>query len=264
MKLFKKGETGKNKKEQKTAEKQQPDIHPVHAAFEKNLKFLNQVTYPISFFQSFWNGSFGTEAFTVGESDFPTGKVVLADPLSYLGSKYQTVLERTVPKGSYPVEISILRSPIAGLRIAAARLRMKETQAVEYKLAMPDGHSEEDINKPGVFSFFGVDAGMGCFADKELAEEFAEFSVGWHAANKDKNIYDDYFMERFVESYRKFPDKQTSYGDFLLWSFPGSGHRLAMFSSGLGDGIYSGYWGVDKSGEITELVVPFMNPEFFV
>ena len=36
-----------------------------------------------------------------------------------------------------------------------------------------------------------------------------------------------------------------------------------MFTSGLGDGIYSGYWGLDVDGNAAELVIPFMNPEFF-
>ncbi len=37
-----------------------------------------------------------------------------------------------------------------------------------------------------------------------------------------------------------------------------------MFSSGLGDGVYSAYWGVDAEGLPVELVIPFMNPEKFI
>ncbi len=36
-----------------------------------------------------------------------------------------------------------------------------------------------------------------------------------------------------------------------------------MFESGLGDGIYRWYWGLDSDGEITQLVIPFMNPAYF-
>ena len=231
--------------------------------FEKNLKFLNHDTYPPDFFESLWNGKFGTVSFTVGESDFPTGEIVLADPLAYLGSKYQTALEEKIPSGSYPIEISVLRSPTVGIRIAAARLKIKETASVRYQLAMPEGHTIEDLNAPGVFSFFGVDAGLGCFADKALSKEFYGFKTKWYDSNKDKNIYDDYFMELFAESHKNFPELQTPCGDFILWKFPESGRRLIMFSSGLGDGIYSGYWGFDEKDEKTELVIPFMNPEFF-
>lgn len=260
MKLF--GKEKKNKPEE-NPEAVQPKKSPMQIGFEKNLKFLNRDTYPLDFFQSLWNGKFGTENFTVGETDIPTGEIVLADPLAYLGSKYETVLENKIPTGSYPVEISVLRSPAAGIRVAAARLKIKEADAVEYKLAMPKGYTSEDYGKPGVFSFFGVDTGTGCFADKAVSEEFYKFTTDWHNANQDKNIYDDYFKELFEESYKKYPDIQTPYGDFLLWKIPESGNRLIMFSSGLGDGVYSGYWGIDKKGEAAELVVPFMNPEFF-
>ena len=49
---------------------------PLQAAFEKNLKFLNQESYPEDFFR----GLFGAKLTTVaaGAVDFPTGRVVLA------------------------------------------------------------------------------------------------------------------------------------------------------------------------------------------
>ena len=260
MKLFGKGKKNKNEEKREAV---QPEKSPMQTGFEKNLKFLNHDTYPLDFFQSLWDGRFGTENFTVGEADFPTGEIVLADPLAYLGSKYQTALEGKIPAGSYSVELSILRSETVGIRVAAARLKIKEACAAEYKLAMPEGHTSEDYNKPGVFSFFGVDAGMACFADRSLSKEFYEFTTDWHNANPGKNIYDDYFMELFAENYKKYPELQTPYGDFILWRFPKSGNRLIMFSSGLGDGVYSGYWGMDDKGEAAELVIPFMNPEFF-
>ena len=50
---------------------------------------------------------------------------------------------------------------------------------------------------------------------------------------------------------------------FWIWTLPKNNKRIAMFSSGMGDGIYSAYWGFDKNNEITELIVPFMNLEYF-
>lgn len=38
---------------------------------------------------------------------------------------------------------------------------------------------------------------------------------------------------------------------------------MVMFASGMGDGIYSGYWGLDEKGEPVCLVALFMNPEYF-
>ena len=82
---------------------------PLQAAFEKNLKFLNQESYPEDFFRGLFGGKLTTVA--AGAVDFPTGRVVLADPLYYLGTKYETRLDRTIPAGSYDVELAVLRSP---------------------------------------------------------------------------------------------------------------------------------------------------------
>ena len=78
-----------------------------------------------------------------------------------------------------------------------------------------------------------------------------------------KNKYDDYFAALFADSYEKHPKIQNQGGDFLHWEIPRTGHKLAFFSSGMGDGIYSGYWGLNEQGEAVSLVVPFMNPEYF-
>ena len=48
-----------------------------------------------------------------------------------------------------------------------------------------------------------------------------------------------------------------------MWSNPLDGSQIAMFDSGVGDGIYYDYWGIDASGEICDLVILFMNPELF-
>ena len=70
----------------------------------------------------------------------------------------------------------------------------------------------------------------------------------------------DYFASFFQESYQEHPDIQREDGDFLLWQVPDTAYRLAMFASGMGDGIYSGYWGVNAEGNPVELVIPFINP----
>ena len=56
---------------------------------------------------------------------------------------------------------------------------------------------------------------------------------------------------------------QNPGGSFLEWKLPESGHSIVMFASGMGDGIYSGYWGLDAEGEAVSLTALFMNPEYF-
>ncbi|MGX9755857.1 immunity protein Imm33 domain-containing protein [Clostridioides difficile] len=237
--------------------------HPAQIAFEKNLKFLNQENYSIEFFQGLFQKSNKLEQFIIGETDFPSGEVVLADPLAYLGSEYMTYLERKIPVGSYLVEISICHSKIAGLRIAAARLIINHKKAIKYEIAMPKGKKGEDFGKSGAWTFFGVDTGLACFSDAKTAKEYSNFITKWQNENPGKNKYNDYFAALFQKSHEMHPNVQNKDGNFLLWQLPQTSYRLIMFTSGMGDGIYSGYWGFDADGEVAELVIPFMNPIYF-
>lgn len=261
---FRSDKTGKYFVDTKTGQEiREPVKPPAQIAFEKNLKFLNQETYPLAFFRQLFTESDKIRVLRAGEADFPTGEVVLADPLAYLGSQYETVLEKKIPAGSYPVELSVCLSEIAGPRVAAARLSLGGKQAVRYEIAMPEGHKPEDLGKPGVFSFFGVDTGLACFADKMLSEENRTFFEKWEKENPGKNKYTDYFAFLFQKSREACPELQNLCCSFLEWSLPESGQRAALFSSGMGDGVYSGYWGLDEKGEAVCLTVVFLNPEFF-
>ncbi|MDB3083713.1 DUF2185 domain-containing protein [Clostridioides difficile] len=237
--------------------------HPAQIAFEKNLKFLNQENYPVEFFQSLFQKSDKLESLIVGETDFPSGEVVLADPLAYLGSEYETYLEKKIPSGSYPVEISICHSEIVGLRIVATRLIISDKQPIKYEIAMPKGKKIDDFGQAGAWTFFGVDTGLACFSDAKVAEKYKEFIIKWQNENPDKNKYNDYFSALFEKSYEMYPNVQNKYGNFLIWQLPQTPYRLIMLTSGMGDGIYSGYWGLDADGEATELIIPFMNPTYF-
>ena len=261
---FRSDKTGKYFVDTRTGKEiREPVKHPARIAFEKNLKFLNQETYPADFFRMLFAESSKIRVVRAGEADFPTGKVVLADPIAYLGTRYETALDRKVPAGSYPVELSVCLSRIAGLRIAAARLLLCEKQAVRYEIAMPEGKKTEDLGKPGVFTFLGVDTGLACFADGKVSEENRLFFEKWERENPGKNKYEDYFAALFQKSYEANPQFQNQGGSFLEWKLPESGLRTVLFSSGMGDGIFSGYWGLDAEGEASCLIVLFMNPEFF-
>lgn len=217
----------------------------------------------MEFFRNLFQKSAVLEPLQVGEADFPSGQIVLADPLAYLGSEYETCLTRKIPAGKYPIEIAFLHSPIAGLRVAAARLAVSPNHAVRYEIAMPEGKGTEDYGKPGIFTFFGVDTGFACITDAKIAEEYDAFFTEWQKENPGLNKYKDYFAALFREYSEANPKAPNGSDNFLLWQLPKTNLNLVMFSSGMGDGIYSGYWGLDERDEITELVIPFMNPAFF-
>ena len=237
--------------------------NPLQEAFDRNLKFLNQESYPEELFRSLFQKSDKLKTAVIGKADFPSGEVVLADPLAYLGSEYTITLEKKIPSGSHPVELAVCPSKIAGMRIVAARLIVSNREAARHEIAMPKGSKIEDLGKSGVWGFFGVDTGMACFSDAKVAQKYKSFIESWQGKNPGKNKYTDYFAAFFKESYQKFPELQREGGDFIIWQIPDTKYKLPMFASGFGDGIYSGYWGLDEEGEIVCLVAIFMNPEYF-
>lgn len=235
----------------------------MRAAFGENLKFIHKAHYDAGEIHALWHTQ-NQIVFQLGEVNFPTGAVVIADPLCYLHRpEYSNALNYQITPGSYPVLLSIFYSELVGLRILSAKLQISQADAVRYETAMPEGIGFEQYGQPGILAGFGVDAGLGCFCDKQTAAEFSDFIHQWHAQNLGKNHYDDYFAAFFAQSYQHYPKIQRSDGDFIMWEIPDSKNRIAMFASGFGDGFYQGLWGFDKKGALCELTIPFISPALF-
>ena len=96
---------------------------------------------------------------------------------------------------------------------------------------------------------------MACITDRVISKEYGNFLKKWHKDNPGKNHYDDYFAALFQKSYEVFPQKQREGGDFIQWSIPVTQHSLIMAASGLGDGAYVGFWGMNEQGDAVELIV---------
>ena len=197
---------------------------------------------------------------TVGEVDCPSGRIVVSDPLAYLpDSDFILVLEKKIPAGRYPVEVSICRNDEIGLRMCTAKLKVKDTEAVSYERAAGLEADQKGKDLEG----FPVDAGMMSFCDEQTAREYRDFLLKWHSKNPEGNHYDDYFAAFFARSYEALPAYQREGGDFIEWQNPDTGNRMVMIASGLGDGFYSAYYGYDSAGEICQIIVPMVNPSLF-
>lgn len=201
---------------------------------------------------------------TVGMADFPTGKVIVADPFYYLYEWGNVeivapVLEIQIPQGSYRADVSVMLHDSFGMRMCTARLKIKDTAAMRYDLARPTEETAALVCSDGLLTGFPVDGGMMCFCDVQTAEEYRNFLYENHI----NDAYPEYFAECFAKSARKFPEYQYEDGDFLEWTNPNTGSRMIMVHSGLGDGFYQSFWGYDELDEICELVVPMVNPDLF-
>ena len=203
---------------------------PFMIAFEKNLDFLRKDEYSKEFIENLFTESNKISLHTIGEVDFPTGQVIITDPLCYLHSEEnRKILDRTIPIGKYEVELAILNSKTISKRVAGARLKIKNDKIIRY---------EQTQNKSSNLNGFGVDAGLASFCDVTVAEEYAKFYSN-----------NDYFI-------KLLQGKQ-----FIDWEIPGTNHKIAMFETGFGDGYYMSLYGLNEKDEVCELVIPFINPE---
>ena len=203
---------------------------PFMIAFEKNLDFLRKDEYSKEFIENLFTESNRISLHTIGEVDFPTGQIIIADPLCYLHSEEnRKILDRTIPIGKYEVELAILNSKTISKRVVGARLKIKNDKIIRY---------EQTQNKSSSFNGFGVDAGLASFCDASVAEEYTKFYSN-----------NDYFI-------KLLQGKQ-----FIDWEIPGTNHKIAMFETGFGDGYYMSLYGLNEKDEVCELVIPFINPE---
>ena len=203
---------------------------PFMIAFEKNLNFLRKDEYSKEFIENLFTESDRISLHTIGEVDFPTGQIIIADPLCYLHSEEnRKILDRTIPIGKYEVELAILNSKTVSKRVIGARLKIKNDKIIRY---------EQTQNKSSSFNGFGVDAGLASFCDASVAEEYTKFYSN-----------NDYFI-------KLLQGKQ-----FIHWEIPGTNHKIAMFETGFGDGYYMSLYGLNEKDEVCELVIPFINPE---
>ncbi len=94
--------------------------------------------------------------------------------------------------------------------------------------------------------FYGypVDSGSGCFMDLEAAT----------ILNKRMSEDPDYF-EQLIAAAKPVYVHTRDWADFSLEAE--TGLNVVFFSSGFGDGIYSSYWGFDRTGGLTCLVTDF-------
>lgn len=249
--------------EQKRKEaNQEGEKDDLQTAFEKNLKFISKDTMDVDLVNSIFGNSSDLKQFTMGTCEFKTGKVIAADPLYYLKNlKEVFVKEKSIAPGKYPVQVAVMDSDIAGRRIVGARLKVTEKEAVQYELAKC--LAEKNGTLMTTYAGFPVECGMGCFCDEQAAQSYREFLAKWYQEHKDGNIYNDYFEQLFEESYQKEPAYQRKGGDLLMWNNPLDNSQIAMFASGLGDGYYTDFWGMDETGAVCELIVIFLNPELF-
>lgn len=204
---------------------------------------------------------FGKKLFhlNAGEVKFPTGEILVCDPLAYL-DRVEKPYFTQVPVGTFPVEILVVEVEENHHRYAAVRIKFTENEAKVWYDALKGMEDLEDLKEDEYFGF-NVDAGLATVVDVKTQEAYCDFVEDWIEANPNGNIYDDFFAELFTQSFKENPSFQREGGDWINFKIPGHDLTVPMIQSGFGDGTYPVYFGYDDSNSICELIIQFIDIE---
>lgn len=204
-------------------------------------------------------GEMAVDILDIGEVNLPTGEILACDPLVEL-EEAKAYIQKT-PVGKYPVRIAVVPSEDYGDRYACVKVEFSKNTPVVYELAVTGEEEKMDEAAEDEYYGFGVDAGMGCVADKKSQDKYIKY---WNKLEEDGEAddpYDDIFEELLAESAQQFPKYQRTGGDWANWTIPGTELNIPIFASGWGDGYYPCYFGYDKEEELCGFYILFIDIE---
>ena len=212
-----------------------------------------------SYFNEKKIGIMEVDTLDIGEVNLPTGEILTCDPLVELGEA-KTYIQKT-PVGKFPVKIAVVLSEDYGDRYACVKVEFSKNKPVVYELAVTGNEEEMDEAKEDEYYGFGVDAGMGCVADKKTQDEYVKYWKKLEEEEGADNPYDDIFEELLEESFKKSPKYQRDCGDWANFIIPDSDLNIPVFASGWGDGYYPCYFGYAEKGELCGFYIHFIDIE---
>ena len=219
----------------------------------------NLLTSPVNYAKCFDMKEIqGKEIFILdmGEIEFPTGDILVRDPLVWLNRDEKAYLT-SVPRGKYRIETLVVKLEEDHYRYALSRVRFTENVPKIYYEALKGDENLDDVDGDSIFGF-NVDAGLATIVDVATRNAYCDFKDKWYAENPGKNIYDDFFAEIFAKSAEENPLYQRDGGDWINFKIPNSELSIPMIQSGFGDGRYPVYFGYDENGKLCDLVVEYI------
>lgn len=183
------------------------------------------------------NGKAVLRHHSIGDLLLPSGQLVACDPFV---TPEATPFNLSLPCGEFPVVLSV-EETATDQRVAFATILFKPTSPARWEM-MTTGDNDPSKLKPGHMFGYGVDSGTGCFMDALAGRALTQ------KMNDDSNFFKT-MMAEMEKTYRHT-------WSWLNMKF-GDGNLIA-FSSGLGDGLYATYAGMDSQSEVAVVVTDFM------
>ncbi len=201
------------------------------------------VSKPELFEKAFIKGSqamsngvmFDLFGFNIGKLKISSGRIISCDP--WLMDEYAKEYTDSFPIGDFPVQLSLARLKDVEV-VAFARILFNQNPVVRWSYALLPGQKNIPIGGKEIIGY-PVDAQLGLFMDK----------AAYQALQKDT-----------VNNRRTVILKATSTHKHEGWRYgiyEFDHQNLAVFTSGIGDGIYANYIGYDASGKICRLLTDF-------
>ena len=182
-------------KQRSNLEKLQPSIE-----WKKRYEAVkNLLTSPVNYAKCFDMKEIqGKEIFILdmGEIEFPTGDILVRDPLVWLNRDEKAYLT-SVPMGKYRIETLVVKLEKDHYRYVLSRVKFRENLPVIYYEALKGDENLDDVDDDSIFGF-NVDAGLATIVDVATRNAYCDFKDKWYAENPNKNIYDD-FLLRFLQ-----------------------------------------------------------------
>jgi Protein of unknown function (DUF4241) len=182
----------------------------------------------------------------VGDLNLPSGRVVAVDPLTLFGA--ERPFSTSVKPGIYPVfaYTSVLR--LWGERVTLAEVRFSDSETVEWRIALPAGQDVSTLKDREEFGY-GVDSGLGSFMSPEAV---AALTASKKMAEAEIPKYSGYYSNILSKDLDKSRPSITMHEP----AFDPT-KNIAIFDSGIGDGVYPSYFGYNEEGEPVVLVTTF-------
>ncbi|WP_020394616.1 DUF4241 domain-containing protein [Thiolinea disciformis] len=189
--------------------------------------------------------SYAYSQVSLGKMDFPSGVVVACDPFYVGNADLAAPFKQKIKSGKYVAGVIKANIPTVGERNILAYLVLQNKKVVKWEQA-------EVVKEDVMFkSKYGVDSGLGAFFDKDTAQQFNNTLKDYMQKKPNEDYYNDVILGG--------KEADTVAYSSLVKVAPHSDLHFALFSSGIGDGIYPSYWGLDDQNNPVALVTSFEN-----